>query len=252
MPKKLYFVSDLHFGAESDEKEKNKKKLLSYFLNEVCKDADELYIIGDLFDFWFEYKTVVFAEHVEVIQLLKDAISQGLRVHYVAGNHDFWVGDYLQNDVGLHIYPDPVYIDYDNKRFYLCHGDGIAKKDRGYRLMKRVFRNKFNIRLYRLLHPDIGIPLAKYISGSSRKYTSNIDLDDHGDYLEYAHLMMANGKADFSFMGHRHSPLQHEFNDGTIYINLGDWLFNYTYATYENGTIQLKSLKEKMESFKTR
>ena len=232
------------------KKEANKKKLLQHFLNKVLEDSDQLYIVGDLFDFWFEYKTVVFAEHIDVIQMLKGAISQGLNIHYVAGNHDFWVGDYLKNEVGLHIYPDPVYIDHDDKRFYLCHGDGVAKRDRGYRLMKRVFRNKLNIRLYRMLHPDLGIPLAKYISGSSRKYTNNIDLQDHDDYIEFAEKQMNEGNANFCFMGHRHNPLRHQFDNGNVYINLGDWLFNFTYATYENGDIQLHSLKETMESYK--
>ena len=250
MTSRVYFISDIHFGAEPEEKEENKRKLLKYFLEEIQKDSDQLYIIGDLFDFWFEYKHVVMNEHHEVVEMLYNAIKNGLQIHYIAGNHDFWLGDFLEKTVGIHIYPDPVYVDIDSKRFYLNHGDGIAKRDRGYRLMKRVFRFKPNIKMYRWLHPDIGIPLAKFISGSSRKYTNNIDLKDHDDYINFAENMMNEGQADFCLMGHRHNPLKHQFENGNTYINTGDWLYNFSYAYFENGNIHLKDLKDKMDELK--
>jgi UDP-2,3-diacylglucosamine hydrolase len=250
MSDKIYFVSDIHFGAESAAKEFNKRRLLDHFLNEiVLKDSKKLYIVGDLFDFWFEYKNVVLSEHHEVIRILSNAVKRGLEVHYIAGNHDFWLGDYLEKRVGIHIHPDPEYIEFQGKQFYLCHGDGVAKRDRGYRLLKRVLRNKVNIKLYRWLHPDLGVPLAKWVSGSSRKYTDNIDLKDHDDYLEFAQKHLEE-KADFVLMGHRHNPLRENFEGLGTYINLGDWLFNFTYAYFENGDIHLSNLKDKMAALR--
>lgn len=250
MSEKIYFVSDIHFGAESKAKEFNKRRLLDHFLNEiVLKDSKKLFVVGDLFDFWFEYKNVILSEHHEVIRILSNAIRKGLEVHYIAGNHDFWLGDYLEKRVGIKIHPEPEYFDLLGKKFFLCHGDGVAKRDHGYRVLKRVLRNKLNVKLYRWLHPDLGVPLAKWVSGSSRKYTNNIDLKDHDDYIEFAEKHLDEG-ADFVFMGHRHNPLKEEFAGKGAYINLGDWLFNFTYAYYEDGDIHLANLKEKMDALK--
>lgn len=250
MKSKIYFVSDIHFGAESPAKEFNKQRLFKKFLDKACEETDYLYIVGDLFDFWFEYKNVVLAEHHEIITMLSEAVKKGLNIHYIAGNHDFWLGDYLEKRIGIKIHPDPEFFEHDGKRFYLCHGDGVAKRDHGYRLLKRILRNKTNTFLYRWLHPDIGVPLAKFVSGSSRKYTNTIDLQDHDDYIEYAEKNLREGNADFALMGHRHNPLKHEFENLGTYINLGDWIFNFTYAIYENGDISLLDLKDEMDKLK--
>lgn len=246
---KIYFISDIHFACESAAKEANKRKLLQYFLEMATKDSNRLIIAGDLFDFWFEYKHVVMKDHMEVCNYLKEAVNKGLTIDYIAGNHDFWLGPYLQNEIGIKIHHDPTVLTIDNKRFYINHGDGIAKRDSAYRILKRILRNKLNIKLYRLLHPDFGIALAKFVSGSSRKYTNNIDLQDHDDYLEFAKEKMESEKADFVIMGHRHNPLRHEVQSKGIYLNLGDWLYHFSYAVYENGDMRLEYLKDIMDSF---
>lgn len=251
MTQPVFFVSDIHFGAESPAKEFNKRRLLDHFLNEIVLPvSNELYIIGDLFDFWFEYKNVVLSEHHEVIRILSNAVQKGLQIHYVAGNHDFWIGPYLTDQVGMTIYPDPKYVMIDGHRFYLCHGDGVAKRDVGYRILKKILRSNINIRLYRWLHPDLGVPLAKWVSGSSRKYTNNIDLQDHDDYLEFAKSHIRDGGAEFVVMGHRHNPLRHSFESGGVYLNLGDWLFNFTYGRLNDGNLQLLDLKAQMAKYK--
>ena len=239
---KAYFFSDIHFGTESPRKEKAKRKLLKLFLNRVMTDSKDLFIIGDLFDLWFEYKTAIQKEHFEVLHLLKNAIDDGLNIHYVAGNHDFWVGDFLKNEFGIHVYMEPSFFTFDSKRFFLSHGDGIAKNDTGYRLLKKVFRFKPNITMYRWLHPDLGIPLAKWVSGTSRKHSGSIDLHDEDDYIEYAEEHIGKG-ADFVLMGHRHNPVKHLFPNDKCYVNTGDWLHHYSYAVYEHGSLELKDLK---------
>lgn len=250
MIEKLYFVSDIHFGAESKAKEFNKRRLLDYFLNEiVLKDSKKLFVVGDLFDFWFEYNNVVLSEHHDVLRILSNAVRNGLEIHYIAGNHDFWLGDFLETKIGISVYPDAENFYLNNKNFFLCHGDGVAKRDHGYRILKRILRNKINTKLYRWLHPDIGVPFAKFVSGSSRKYTNNIDLQDHDDYLEFAEKHLDNG-ADFVLMGHRHNPLKQSFAEKGDYINLGDWLFNFSYAFFDETGIHLSNLQEKMAEFK--
>ncbi|MCK5077275.1 MAG: UDP-2,3-diacylglucosamine diphosphatase, partial [Calditrichia bacterium] len=198
---------------------------------------------GDLFDFWFEYKTVIPAEYLKILSQLTFLREKNIQIDYVAGNHDFWMRDFLTRELDIKIYKDEYTFDYDNKKFWVYHGDGIAKNDKGYRLMKKVFRNPVNIKLYSLLHPDWGIPLAKFISHSSRKKSKYWDLKDAQDYLDYSSELMNKGY-DYVILGHRHKPLEHSFNDEKKYVNLGDWISHNSYAIYEDGELKLKYWKK--------
>lgn len=243
---KLYFISDLHLGGDTPEKESAKLKLLATFFDTVLDDSKRLIIIGDLFDFWFEYKSVIQKEHFDVLALLKSAINRGLEITYLAGNHDFSFGKFLTHQIGMQVHMDSHTLKFDNKIFFLTHGDGIAKRDTGYRLWKKVFRFNPNIFLYRWFHPDLGVPFAKWISGSSRKYSATIDLHDGEDYIDHAKQHIDKG-ADFVLMGHRHNPIKHIFPEKKVYVNTGDWLQHFTYAVYENGDINLFDLKNEFE-----
>ena len=195
--KKLFFISDAHFGAESPEKEKLKSARFFSFLEYFeCQDAD-LYIVGDLFDFWFEYKHAVPRRHFQIIAYLSDLCRKGRNIHYLAGNHDFWLGSFMENEVGLVLHPDHYSIPDLPYRIYVKHGDGLMKNDHGYRFLKKVLRNPVNIFLYRLLHPDFGIPLALFFSSWSREVKDRANYNDL-DYREFAYGKIDQGN-DFVF-----------------------------------------------------
>jgi UDP-2,3-diacylglucosamine hydrolase len=159
-------------------------------------------------------------------------------MHYLPGNHDFWLGEFFQRELGIHTYNDDWEGEIAGKKFYLFHGDGIAKKDVGYRMLRRFLRFPVNLRLFRWLHPDLGIPFARFVSGSSRQYTNQIKLNDHSDYIEFARVKFDQG-FDYVIMGHRHRPFVHQEN-GCKYLNLGDWLENFSYGVFDGKDLQLK------------
>jgi UDP-2,3-diacylglucosamine hydrolase len=239
--KYTYFVSDVHIPAKRDDAENRRLQIFLRFLDEIKASAKCLFIVGDLFDFWFEYNYVIPKAHFIVLHHLAKLQEQGIDLHYLAGNHDFWLGSFLTKELGIATYQNTWTGAIDGKKFFLFHGDGLAKRDIGYRFIKRIFRNRLTIRLYRLLHPDFGIPFAHMVSGTSRKYSDKINLKDADDYLAFARKQFEQGY-DFVLMGHRHVPLRHE-ESGKVYINLGDWLDKFTYARFDGTNLDLKSYR---------
>jgi len=235
---KAYFISDMHIGSHHDQNEVEKQQKILSFLNEIEKDATHLYLVGDVFDFWFEYRYVIPKQYFEFLFKFRQMSDAGIEIHYLAGNHDFALSRFFDKHIGVKTWDDI----YEFKSFYLFHGDGVAKADVGYRFLKRILRNSFNQKIFKLLHPDFGIPFARLISGSSRKYTNHIpELRDESDYIEFAEKQFSLG-ADFVLMGHRHNPLQHERN-GKKYINPGDWIKYKSYAEFDGGQLSLKYYK---------
>lgn len=233
-----YFISDIHLGANTEHEEKERVLKFLNFLKEIEEKAHRLFIVGDLFDFWFEYKYVIPKRYFSVLHQLKRFQEKNIEVHYLTGNHDFWLGEFFSTEMGIVTHENDWYGDIGGKKFYLYHGDGIAKRDSGYRFLKKVLRNRINLKFYRWLHPDIGIPFARFVSGSSRHYTNRIDLMDNDDYLEFARSKFKEG-FDFVLMGHRHNPLEVEENSKK-YINLGDWLVHFSYAVFDDKKLVLK------------
>jgi UDP-2,3-diacylglucosamine hydrolase len=189
----LYIFSDAHLGCSTPEKEALKVAKIAELFELVRSDGERLIILGDLFDFWFEYKHAIPKEHHRVLFMLTDLIRHGVRIDYVSGNHDFWMGDFFESEIGVSLARDALESEYDGKRMHLLHGDGLAKADGGYRFLKKILRNRFNIWLYRKLPPDWAIPLAKKVSGSSREYTSQRDHSFAFDYEEYARKKLDEG-----------------------------------------------------------
>jgi len=233
----IYFISDIHLGGQSQEQEEQKKEALFAFWDQVIQKKGTLVIIGDLFDLWFEYKHAIPKEHAETVGKLFEMRRAGVEVYFMLGNHDFWVGDFFSKDLGFKVYPDPVDLEFGGKLFHFHHGDGVAKNDVGYRILKKIFRFRPNIFLYRWFHPDLGLPLAKFISGSSRKYTTKKEMCFNPDYENYAREKLKQG-ADYVLMGHRHQPQLESWEEG-IYVNTGDWLFNRSYATFDGENLEL-------------
>lgn len=236
----LYIFSDAHLGADTDEIEALKQEKLAALFDLVKADGDRLVILGDLFDFWFEYKHAIPKDHHRVLCMLDSLIRHGVQVDYVSGNHDFWMGDFFSKEMGITLYRDSLNLEYGGKRLHLIHGDGLAKADGGYRFLKCILRNRFNIWLYRKLTPDWAIPLAKAVSGSSRSYTAQRDPDFVADYENYAKEKLALGY-DIVAIGHLHIPTIKQFDTGT-YINTGDFIKHFTYAKVEGGKVLLEEL----------
>ncbi len=232
---RIFFISDAHLGNASQEEEDRRESLLLEFFGYVEQNGDGLFIVGDLFDFWFEYKTVIPRRHFRILIALNQLVDHGLTVEYITGNHDFGIDRFFETELGVRIHHHPLDITIDGKRLYLAHGDGLAKQDVGYRLLKRVLRNPFNIRLYRILHPDIGFRLAKFFSNLSRNHREINNLD--AEYVEFARSRFADG-FDGVILAHTHQP-QEFHEDGKTYINTGDWMGKFTYGKLEEGILSM-------------
>jgi UDP-2,3-diacylglucosamine hydrolase len=239
--KRYYFFSDVHLGFRSWEEEKEKERKLVSFLERIRNDAGKIYILGDLFDCWIEYRKVVPKGYYRTLAALNEIVEQGTEINFFSGNHDFWLNKYLQDDVGLKMHRSYLETELDGKKFYLAHGDGLSKGDIGYKIIKKILRNRFNQFLYSLVHPDIGIWLAQ---GSSRKSRFHTDEKADGDsgMKEFAEKKINEG-FDYVIMGHIHRPQNIGIKNGTrtgYYITLGDWIKSFSYGEYSKGAFELK------------
>ncbi|MEO8512234.1 MAG: UDP-2,3-diacylglucosamine diphosphatase [Ignavibacteria bacterium] len=253
--KKHYFFSDVHLGFLSDSEEKAKERKLVSFLESIRNDAEKIYIVGDLFDCWIEYRRAVPKGFYRTLAKLNEIVEQGIEVNFFSGNHDFWLNTYLRDDVGLKLYRDSLVTELDGKKFFITHGDGLSKGDTGYKIIKKILRSPVNQFLYSLIHPDIGLWLAQGSSKKSRlhtddrqredeTYSSEKDLQAHGSsgMREFASKKIGEG-IDFVVMGHIHKPQYIELKENQrtgFYITLGDWIRNCTYGVYSNGNFELK------------
>jgi len=234
---KYFFISDIHIGAGTEDTEHSKINKLFSFLNYIDDPQNKLFIVGDLFDFWFEYKHAIPKNYFSIFYRLHKLIQNGVEIHFLPGNHDYWIVDFFENELGFIVHPDVLQLETQSKKLFLFHGDGILKRDKGYRFLKRVFRNPINIKLYRWLHPDLGIPLAKLTSHTSRQHINQHVIHAEEDYIDFASNKFNEG-FDIVIIGHSHQPLIKNI-DGKYLINLGDWLYHYTYGLLENGELSL-------------
>jgi len=235
--KKVCFISDAHFGINLPGYNDRERHFFGFLAREASSWS-ELYIVGDLFDFWIEYNHAIRPDAIAVVHHLWKVIDSGVAVHYLAGNHDFALGPFLEKEMGICIHPAAISTEIQGKRVYLYHGDGLIKRDIGYRVLKKLLRNPLNQRIYKLLHPDIGVPLGSFISGSSRKYL-NKPLSEKilQEYRECARKELDRGH-DIVTFGHIHHPEFIKYPSG-IYCNLGSWLKHYSYATMCEGELSL-------------
>ncbi len=219
----LYLISDVHLGLQTPSEEAAKQTRLLALLTRLESDAGRLCILGDLFDFWFEYRHVVPASTLPVLAALQRLTRAGVEVHYLAGNHDFALGRFLTDEIGCTIHLDPVEMTFDGARFYLHHGDGLAGRDLGYRVLKRILRNRLLQRLWRWVHPDLGFALARRVSRTSRRYTGGKEYGP-SDRRDRTLAALAGRGYDWIVMGHTHEPEVQRLAGGTVYLNLGSWL----------------------------
>ncbi len=232
-----YFISDCHLGFGSDrEADRLREERLISVLEKIkaeamTGEARHLFIVGDLFDSWFEYRQVIPMRHVRTIALLAE-IRKLIPVEYLMGNHDFGHRRYFHDELGIQVFSGDIERELLGKKFYIAHGDGKALNDTGYLILRKILRNKVLLWGYSWLHPDIGIWVAERMSGGSRAYTDNRDALQKQDGLKiFAEKKIAEG-FDYVVMGHRHKPQEDKIENGW-YINLGDWLKSYTYGRFD-------------------
>ena len=246
-PTRIYFVSDIHLGTPNREESLKREKRLVQWLDQIKADATELFVVGDLFDFWFEYKRAVPRGYVRVLGKLAELSDSGIPITFFTGNHDMWIFDYIPSEIGAKLYREPIAREWNGKRFYIGHGDGLGPGDHGYKFIKKVFANKLCQWLFARLHPNFGIWLADYFSKSSRAKTGGDDakfLGEENEWLVlYCKEVLESEHFDYFIFGHRHLPLDLDVGKSSKYLNLGDWLKYYTYAVFDGKNLELKSFK---------
>lgn len=252
MAQKIYFLSDFHLGAPDHASSLEREKLVVRFLDEIKQDASEIFLVGDMFDFWYEYRRVVPKGHVRLLGKLAGLSDAGIPLHFFAGNHDMWVRDYFQQELNMKVYMQPEEFTRSGKTFLIGHGDGLGPGDHGYKRLKKVFRNPVSKWLFGILPPVMGMGLANYLSRRSRAQTGATEETFLGEEKEwliiYCKEVLKQKKADFFVFGHRHLPIDFRLlsADGSLrarYINLGDWIRYFTYAVFDGEKLELKSYK---------
>ncbi|HEY5463972.1 MAG TPA: UDP-2,3-diacylglucosamine diphosphatase [Hanamia sp.] len=245
--KKIYFLSDFHLGAPDYESSLVREKRVVQFLDEIKNDAAVIFILGDLFDFWYEYKRVVPKGFVRILGKLAELTDSGIIIHFFVGNHDMWMNGYFEKELNIDVYHDPKEFEFNGKKFLIGHGDGLGPGDHRYKFMKKIFRNHFSQWLFGILHPSAGIGLANYFSRKSRAATGKEEEQFLGDEKEwliiYSKEMLKKKHYDFFIFGHRHLPIEYKLNNESVYINLGDWINYNSYAVFDNGELTLKYYK---------
>ena len=243
--KKLYFLSDFHLGAPNAEKSLVRERKIVKFLDEIKNDAFAVFLVGDLFDFWFEYNRVVPKGYVRLLGKLAELSDHGISLHYFVGNHDMWMKTYFQKELSIPVYYSPRNFEFNHYKFCIGHGDGLGPGDHGYKRMKAVFRNPFSKWLFGIIPTRIGIGLANYFSRKSRAMTGETEERFLGEDKEWLIIhckeLLKKEKIDFFIFGHRHLPIDYRLDNGSRYINLGDWIQYDTYATFDGKDLNLKS-----------
>lgn len=244
-PKKIYFASDFHLGVPDAESSLKREKLLVKWLEEIRTDAAEIYLVGDLFDFWFEYDTAVPRGFTRFLGKLAELSDAGIPIHIFTGNHDMWMFGYLEKELNITLYREPIVREYFGKRFFIGHGDGLGPGDHGFKMIKKVFANKMSQWLFAKLHPDWGIKLANYWSGTSRESNNDeVFLGEENEWLfQFAKEKLQSEYVDYFIFGHRHLPLDLKVGNNSRYINLGDWISHNTYAVFDGEKLELKKYK---------
>ncbi len=244
---KIYFASDQHFGIPDIQSSKLREKKFISWLEEVNKDAKAIFLLGDLFDFWFEYKKVVPRGFVRVLGKIAEIRDGGTPIYFFVGNHDLWMSDYFTTELGIPVYHEPKEFEFNGKTFLIGHGDGLGPGDKGYKRMKKVFVHPFSKWLYRWLHPDIGVRLAQYLSTKNKLISGEEDtrfLGEENEWLaQYAKRKLEKKHYDYFLFGHRHLPMEIEIGKGSKYINTGDWITHFTYAVFDEKNLTLKTFE---------
>ena len=241
--KKIYFASDQHLGAPTPEASLPREKKFVAWLDKVKEDAEAIFLLGDLFDFWFEYKTVVPKGFVRVLGKLAEIRDAGIPIYFFVGNHDLWMRDYFEKELNIPVFHESKEFILNGKSFLIGHGDGLGPGDKGYKRMKKVFTFPFFQWLFRWLHPDWGVKLGQYMSVKNKLISGDEDakfLGEENEWLvQYCKRKLETKHYDYFVFGHRHLPLEIDLKENSKYINLGDWIRYFTFGEFMK-TFKLK------------
>lgn len=242
---KIYFLSDFHLGRKGLHTSKEREKILCNFLDEIKTDAEKIYLVGDLFDYWFEYKQVIPRQFTLFISKLQELRNLGILIEIFTGNHDMWMFGFFEDELDIPVHRDPIKVRLQGKRFFIAHGDGLGPGDYSYKIIKKVFRNKICQWLFARLHPNFALSVMKFFSDRSREINHEkfkFKGFDKEWLVQYCETHPDKSEIDYFIFGHRHLPIVYELNNNhSRYINLGDSLEYYSYAVLENESIDLKS-----------
>ncbi|RED46260.1 UDP-2,3-diacylglucosamine hydrolase [Winogradskyella eximia] len=243
--KKIYFASDNHLGAPTNEASRPREKKFVAWLDDIKHDAAAIFLMGDLFDFWFEYKTVVPKGFTRTLGKLAEIADSGIPIHYFVGNHDLWMNGYFEEELGIPVYHKPEEFTFNDTSVFIGHGDGLGPGDKGYKRMKKVFTSPFFQWLFKWMHPDIGVKIGQYMSVKNKMISGDDDakfLGEENEWLAvYCKRKLEDKHRDYFVFGHRHLPLEIDLNEKSKYINLGDWIQYYTYGVFDGETFELKT-----------
>jgi UDP-2,3-diacylglucosamine hydrolase len=240
MADNIYFISDVHLHSRHSAAETRKKTYLFDFLKEVQRHRGTLYIVGDLFDFWFEYRHVIPRYYFSVLRHLQETVEAGCNVQIITGNHDYWLGSFFPDELGIEVHFTPLATQINGKSFFITHADGILKEDKGYRLMKKVLRSSIVITLFRMIHPDLAFRIAQYVSGKSRHFTMRSpgqEKAEQQELIKYGQTKIQEGY-QFVVTAHFHIPTEYENPAGKM-INLGDWICHFTFGFFDGENLSL-------------
>ena len=243
---KIYFASDFHLGLAAGSPPREREKKVVAWLNSIVPDAKEIYLLGDIFDFWWEYKLVVPRGFTRFLGTVAAITDSGIPVHFFTGNHDMWVGDYLKNECGLIIHTSPITTLLDGKKFHLAHGEGLGTTDTKYKILLSIFHNKILRAMYSSLHPSIGIGIGHRWSLNSRLgrgITKGFLCEEKEDLIRYAKSLLKENKIDYFIFGHRHLAMTYKLQQGTEIVFLGDWIKNGSYAEWDGAVLTFKTLE---------
>ncbi len=244
--KKIYFISDAHLGLPPREKSLQREKLLVKWLNEMQKDACDIFLLGDIFDYWYEYRKVVPRGFVRFLGKLAEISDSGINIHFFTGNHDVWVFDYLPEEIGLKVYRKPLFAEINGFKFYLAHGDGLGSGEPGFRLLKAMFTSKILQWLFSRIHPNTSVGFAHRWSKHSRFSTGNYASwlgEDKEHLIIHSKEILKKEHFDFFVYGHRHVPKEFDLQNSKV-VYLGDWFVNFTYGVFDGENFNVNYYKK--------
>jgi UDP-2,3-diacylglucosamine hydrolase len=241
--KKIYFASDFHLGVPTFEQSLEREKRICRWLDSIKPDAAEIYLVGDIFDFWYEYRYTVPKGNVRLQGKIAEITDAGIPVHFFVGNHDLWMKDYFKQELSVSVFHEPVTRTYNGKTFYIGHGDGLGPGDKGYKLLRKIFVSPLCQWLFSRLHPNLAFYIARRSSKRSRVITGDSDEKFLGNENEWLYLFcrdyLKTHAVDYFIFGHRHLPLDLDVDGKARYINLGEWIQYNTYAVFDGKSLSL-------------
>lgn len=246
--KKIYFASDFHLGVPDYESSRERENRIVCWLDQIKKDAGELYLLGDVFDFWFEYSTVVPKGFVRLLGKLAELSDSGIPVHFFPGNHDMWMSGYFEKELGIKVHYEPLQVEHAGKKFFLSHGDGLGPGDYGYKVLKRIFSSPFSKWLFARIHPNFGIRIASFWSKRSRIGSNKKEefMGESDEWLiRFSKEILQQEHFHYFIFGHRHLPLFVQLSPDSYYVNLGEWINYNSYAVFDGTKLELSYYDDK-------